>query len=97
MMLLYHIICDMQSTASTASRNSLNLIIPLNFKEQGWDVGWLHTTFDALVATLKASQEALNSQSQLLYLVNSCRTNPEMKTGWLMSMCLTHGCHLTSR
>ena len=75
--------------ASTASPNALNLIITLNFKEQGWDVGWLHTAFDALVATLTAAQEAPNSQSQLLYLINTYHTNGK-NDDWMAHVHMFH-------
>ena len=75
-LLLYHIIADTQSTASTASRNVLNAIMSINFKDNGWDISRLHTSFDSLVATLKAAGEAPTTSSQLLYyLMNAYRTN----------------------
>ena len=46
--LLYHIIADTQSTASTASRNALNAIMSINFKDNGWDISRLHLSFDSL-------------------------------------------------
>ena len=74
--------------ASTTSCNALNSILTLNFKECGWDVAWLHTTFDALlVATLTAAQEAPNSQSQLLYLMNAYCTKGKNK-GWMAHVCM---------
>ena len=73
--LLYHIIADTQSTASTASHNALNAIMSLNFKENGWDISHLHALFDSLVATLIAAGEEPMTSMQLLYLMNAYRTN----------------------
>ena len=84
--LLYHIIADTQSTASTASRNALNAIVTINFKENGWDISRLHTSFDSFVATLVVAGEEPTNSMQLLYLMNAYRANSDNED-WIAHVC----------
>ena len=67
------------STTATASKVALEQLIDLSFKDHGWDVDKMHTTFDQLIAMLKAAKEEQSMGTQLLYLMKAYKTNPDNK------------------
>ena len=73
--LLLHIITDTQSTSTTAMRNAQMDLHKLHLKDSQWDVTKLHTSFDALVATLRSAGTTVDDNQQMLLLLQAYETN----------------------